>query len=43
MPTALDNGIWSPRKSLRKAVARLLGRMPYLADEAVYGRARSHG
>jgi len=38
MPTALDNGIWSPRKLLRKVVARLLGSKPYLADEAVYER-----
>jgi hypothetical protein len=28
MPTALDNGIRSPRKLLRSVVARLLGRKP---------------
>jgi hypothetical protein len=28
MPTALDNGIWSPRKLLRAVIARLLGRKP---------------
>jgi hypothetical protein len=38
MPTALDNGQRSPRKLLRKVVARLLGRKPYSADGAVYGR-----
>jgi len=28
MPTALDNGRRSPRKLLKKVVARLLGRKP---------------
>lgn len=42
MPTALDKRSLVPRKLLRKVVARLLGRKPYLGDEAVYERARSY-